>query len=410
MEENKNIVKKKISVGLLPKLIISIALGILMGSFFPTGWNRAVVTGSSLYMQFLKFFIPLMILAYVTVGIADLGNGAGKLLGITCLLAYSSSLISGLSSFAISKNLFPKIVDLSSVLDQSEAKSALESYFNISLPPLFDTLSAVVFAFLIGLSFTYLRKQGMGDALYKGVKELSLVVDWTLKTIVLPLLPLYICGTFVNMTYTGQTFSILTAVWPIYVCIIVMHLVYLVITYVIAGAIGKTNPFRMLLNQIPAYTTALGTQSSVATIPVNLQSAEKNGVSEKVRRFVIPLCANIHMAGDMITVSALVTAVMMLYNQQLTTTSMIGFVAMLGIATIASPGIPGGTIVTALPFMISLGIAADSPMASLLVVLFIAQDSFGTACNVSGDNAISMIINRIYSKEEEVEYEHQMES
>ena len=397
MRENKR------KLGLVPKLIIAIVLGILIGQFLPEGFCLLVVTLSGLFSTFLKFVIPLMILAYVTMGIADLSQGAGKLLLITVAIAYGSTLIAGTASFLVADNLFPSFMS-AGALEQiaATADASLSSYFSISLEPVLDTLSAVALAFVLGLCLSTMRGKELGNSLYNGIGDFSKIIDKVLHTVIIPLLPLYICGTFVDMTKSGKTFAILSILWKVFLVVIIMHLICIAIQFCIAGAVSKKNPLTLIKNQIPGYTTALGTQSSAATIPVNLQCAETDGVCEQIRNFVVPLCANIHMAGSMITITACATAVCLMNQLPISLSTVIPFIMTLGIAMVASPGAPGGSIMTALPFLYMIfGAEAgdpNGPICAIMVALYITQDSFGTACNVSGDNAIGVIVDTIYHK------------
>ena len=395
---------KKKKLGLVPKLIIAIILGILFGSFLPESICRVIVTASGLFSTFLKFVIPLMIVAYVTMGIADLSQGAGKLLLITVCLAYGSTLIAGTCSYLVASGLFPSFMS-PEAMEQiaATADNSLASYFSINLAPILDTLSAVALAFVLGLCLSTMRgKKEIGNSLYNGMKDFSSIIDKVLHTVIIPLLPLYICGTFTDMTKSGKTFAILSILWKVFLVVIIMHLIYIVIQFIVAGTISKKNPLTLIKNQIPGYTTALGTQSSAATIPVNLECAKNDGVSEQIRNFVVPLCANIHMAGSMITITACATAVCLMNQLPISITTVIPFIMTLGIAMVASPGAPGGSIMTALPFLYMIfGAEAgnpDGPNCAIMVALYITQDSFGTACNVSGDNAIGVIVNTIYEK------------
>lgn len=395
--------KKKFKLGLFPKLIIAIIIGILFGQFLPVWFCRIVVTLSSIFSTFLSFIIPLMILAYVTMGIANLKSGAGKLLLITVILAYLSTLAAGSASFLVADTLFPSFMS-DGALEQiaATAGNSLESYFSLEIPPLFDTLSAVVLAFVLGLCLSTLRGKTIGDTLYNGMSDFSGVIDQVLHSVIIPLLPLYICGTFTNMTKSGQTFAILGILWKVFLVVILMHLICIFLQFLVAGAVSQKNPFRLIRNQIPGYITALGTQSSAATIPVNLQCAEKDGVSAEIRNFVVPLCANIHMAGSMITITACATAVCLMNQIPIGLHTVVPFIMTLGIAMVASPGAPGGSIMTALPFLYMVfGVEAgdvNGPICAIMVALYITQDSFGTACNVSGDNAIGVIVETIYQK------------
>lgn len=395
--------KKKIKIGLVPKLIIAIIVGILFGQFLPEGFCRFVVTLSGFFSTFLKFVIPLMILAYVTMGIADLSQGAGKLLLITVALAYGSTLIAGSASYLVSSSLFPHFMS-EGALDQiaATADASLTPYFSITLSPVMDTLSAVALAFVMGLCLSSMRGKEMGNSLYNGMSDFSKIIDKVLHTIIIPLLPLYICGTFTDMTISGKTFAILSILWKVFLVVIIMHLICITIQFVIAGTVSKKNPFTLIKNQIPGYTTALGTQSSAATIPVNLECAKNDGVCEQIRNFVVPLCANIHMAGSMITITACATAVCLMNQLPISLATVVPFIMTLGVAMVASPGAPGGSIMTALPFLYMIfGAEAgdpNGPICAIMVALYITQDSFGTACNVSGDNAIGVIVETIYQK------------
>lgn len=395
--------KKGFKLGLLPKILIAIVVGILIGQFLPVWFCRIVVTASSIFSTFLKFIIPLMIVAYVTMGIADLKSGAGKLLLITVALAYTSTLVFGSASYLISSSLFPHFMS-EGAMDQIAATAgvSLDSYISISIPPILDTMSAVVLAFVLGLCLSMLRGKTISNTLYDCMKDFSGVIDKVLHGVIIPLLPLYICGTFVDMTKSGKTFAILGVLWKVFLVVILMHLVCICIQFTIAGAIGHKNPIQLIRNQIPGYATAIGTQSSAATIPVNLQCAAKDGVSEQIRNFVVPLCANIHMAGSMITITACATAVCLMNRLPISLGAVIPFIMTLGIAMVASPGAPGGSIMTALPFLYMIfGAEAgdpNGPICAIMVALYITQDSFGTACNVSGDNAIGVIVESIYRK------------
>ena len=377
--------KKALKIGLIPKLIIAIILGILFGSFLPEWFNRVIVTCSSIFSTFLSFIIPLMIVAYVTMGIANLRSGAGKLLLITVILAYFSTLVAGSASYLVSSTLFPSFMS-AGALDQIAATAdvSLESYFALSIPPILDTLSAVTLAFVLGLCLSSMRGKTIGDTLYNTMSDFSAIIDKVLHSVIIPLLPLYICGTFTNMTYSGKTFAILGILWKVFLVVIAMHLIYIVLQFLVAGLVSKKNPFVLVRNQIPGYATAIGTQSSAATIPVNLECAEKDGIREEIRNFVVPLCANIHMAGSMITITACATAVCLMYQLPISLATVVPF------------------IMTALPFLYMVfGAEAgdvNGPICAIMVALYITQDSFGTACNVSGDNAIGVMVNTIYEK------------
>lgn len=278
--------KKKIKIGLVPKLIIAIIVGILFGQFLPEGFCRFVVTLSGFFSTFLKFVIPLMILAYVTMGIADLSQGAGKLLLITVALAYGSTLIAGSASYLVSSSLFPHFMSEGS-LDQiaATADASLTPFFSITLEPVMDTLSAVALAFVMGLCLSSMRGKEMGNSLYNGMSDFSKIIDKVLHAIIIPLLPLYICGTFTDMTISGKTFAILSILWKVFLVVIIMHLICITIQFVIAGTVSKKNPFTLIKNQIPGYTTALGTSlpqlpsRSIWNVPRKTACASRSATS-----------------------------------------------------------------------------------------------------------------------------------
>ena len=392
--------KTHFKLGLVPRLVIAIIIGILLGSFAPESLNRIVVTLSSFFGSFLMFIIPLMILAFVTMGIADLTQGAGKLLGITAGIAYASTLVAGSAAYLIVSNIFPNFMDSSTleIIGDPEA-GMLSPYFTIALRPVIDVMAAIILAFILGLCISTMHTKSKAVNILHGFfTEFSMVINSVLSKVIIPFLPLYICGTFVNLTVSGATFTILGVLWKVFLTVIALHLIYILILFFISGSVCKKNPFIMLKNQIPGYLSALGTQSSAATIPINLACAKSNGVSKEIRNFVIPLCSNIHMPGSMITITCCVTAVLIMFEMPHSIAIIVPFVMTLGIAMMASPGAPGGSIMSALPFLTLVGIAPDSAIASLLIALYITQDSFGTACNVSGDNAISTAVDMIYKK------------
>lgn len=389
--------KKKI--GLVPKLIMGIIAGILIGSFAPEFLVKVLVTASGLFSAFLKFVIPFIIIGFVTAGIADLATGAGKLLGITTGIAYGSTVIAGLLAFTVASIIFPSFIDPSVASKMVDPEAGmLAPYFSIPLSPMVDVTAAIVFAFMLGLGISALRNNGKGEILYKMSQEFQEIVTKTLSTIIIPLLPVYIAGTFANITYAGQVWSILGVFWRVYLVVIPLHIIYISLQFISAGAISGKNPFKMIKNQIPGYLTAVGTQSSAATIPVNVECAKNNGVGKEIREFCVPLCATIHLSGSIISVTSFAVAVLMMNGMDYSLTTILPFILMLGIAMVAAPGAPGGAIMSALPFLPMIGIPADGGLASLMIALYLTQDSFGTAANVSGDNAIAVIVDHINKK------------
>ena len=391
---------KKKKLGLVPKLIIAIILGILVGQmrFLPEGLLRLPVTFSSIFSTFLSFIIPLMILGFVVVGISDLTEGAGKLLGMTTVLAYGSTLAAGVLSYLMASAFFPSFIGESLVEKISGSGEGLSTLFSIPLSPLLDVTGAIVFSFVMGVGISALKSKGSGKYLYGFFKEFSEIISNVLSAVIIPFLPVYIFGNFLNLSYSGSVFSILSIFWKVFLLIIALHLLYVGFLFFVAGGVSGKNPWMLLKNQIPGYVTAVGTQSSAATIPVNVECARKNGVSKEIREFVVPLCATIHLAGSIITITSCVTAVLLIYDLPHGISLMATFIATLGVAMVAAPGAPGGAIMSALPFLTLVGIDPTGTMGQLLITLYLTQDSFGTAANVSGDNALAILVETFHKK------------
>lgn len=389
--------KKKSGYGLVLKLIIAIIVGIIIGQldFIPTFVLEILVTFSSLFSSFLNFIIPLMIIGFVVQGIADLTEGAGSLLGITAGVSYLSTIIAGSLAYIVAITFFPSFISEDLVSRVAESGDGVSAIFSIPLEPMIDVTSAIVFAFVMGLGISWLKGRGRGEVLYNFFEDFGEIIVGVLNTVIIPLLPFYILGNFANLSYSGSVFAILSVFWRVFIIVIALHLIYVSLMFFVFGTYAGVNPFRAIKNQVPGYFTAIGTQSSAATIPVNLKCAENNGVSEGIRNFVVPLCATIHLAGSMITITSCTMAILLMYNMEYSFSMILGFIMMLGVAMVAAPGAPGGAIMSALPFLPMVGIVSDT-MQQLMISLYITQDSFGTAANVSGDNAIALFVDKIY--------------
>ena len=381
---------KKIKVGLLGKILISIVLGIGIGFISPEWIVRLFNTFNGLFSQFLGFIIPLIIVGLVTPAIADIGNKAGKMLIITVLIAYASTLFAGFASYFTGTALFPSMIENVSTMQNVESATSPLPFFTIEIAPLMGVMTSLVLAFVVGLCLAFTQH----DILLKAVHGFEEIVTMTIKKAIIPLLPIYIFGIFLNMTYVGEVISILSVFIKIIGIIFVIHIAVMLIQYVIAGAYAKKNPFKSLVNMLPAYLTALGTQSSAATIPVTLEQTKKNGVSEDIAGFVIPLCATIHLAGSTLKIVACALALMMMQGMPFDFGMFAGFICMLGITMVAAPGVPGGAIMAALGVLNTM-LGFDAEAQALMIALYIAMDSFGTACNVTGDGAIAIIVDKL---------------
>ena len=384
---------KKIRIGLLGKIIIAIILGIGAGLIAPAWFIRIFLTFNGIFSQFLGFAVPLIILGLVTTAIADIGKTAGRMLLLTVAIAYGSTVFAGLASYLTGAALFPSMIDSGTSLASVTGKEELAPFFNVTIPPLMNVMTALVLAFMLGLGLASLDK----DTLKKAAHDFEEIIIKTIKAAIIPLLPLYIFGIFLNMTYVGQVFGILTVFIKIIGIIFLIHIAILILQFCIAGAASGKNPFRLLWNMMPAYFTALGTQSSAATIPVTLEQTRKNGVSEDIAGFTVPLCATIHMSGSMLKIVACALALMIMKGMPYDFGMFFGFICMLAITMVAAPGVPGGAIMAALGVLQTM-LGFDQEAQALMIALYIAMDSFGTACNVTGDGAIAIIIDRIRRK------------
>lgn len=382
-------------IGLLPRIIIAIILGVICGNFFPEWAVRCFITFNSVFSNFLSFLIPLIIVGLVTPAIADIGKGAGKLLLLTALIAYGDTVFSGFLSYFTSTGVFPSLIDRSQAAQAVASAVELEPYFTIEIPPLLNVMSALISAFVLGLGISFFESPN----LKKAFDEFRDIIAKTIEVALIPILPLYIFSIFLNMSFTGQAWRIINVFVAIIGVIFVMHVFLLVLQYSIAGAIARRNPFKALYNMLPAYFTALGTSSSAATIPVTLKQVKKNDVSDGIAGFVVPLCATIHLSGSAMKITACAVALMLMQGVEISIGQFTGFIMMLGVMMVAAPGVPGGAIMAALGVLQTI-LGFNAEQQAIMIALYITMDSFGTACNVTGDGAIALVVDRIYNNKE----------
>ena len=381
--------------GLLPRIVLAIVLGILIGLVAPNYFIRIFATFNGLFGNFLGFIIPLLIIGFIVPGIGAIGKGAGKLLGWTAAIAYISTIGAGLLAFITAKTLYPSILANQSLKEFTNPEDALlKSYFNIEMAPLMGIMTALLLSFVIGIGIAAIKS----DLLLKLSTDFKDIIHLVIEKVIIPLLPVHIFGIFANMTNAGQVGSILSIFVKVFAMIIILHIVYLIIQYTIAGSLQKRNPFSMLKTMSPAYFTALGTQSSAATIPVTLKQAKQVIKMERVADFTVPLLATIHLSGSTITLVSCSMAVMFMQGQSYAFATMLPFILMLGITMVAAPGVPGGAVMAAIGLLESM-LGFGPTMTALMIALYITQDSFGTACNVTGDGAITAIMDKINRKD-----------
>ena len=389
-------------LGLLPKLVIGIALGIVIGAVSSSVGTevpvRLLATYNGIFGNFLGFVIPLIIIGFIVPGIADLGTGAGKTLASTAGIAYISTVCAGTLAFLAATFLYPVILTdgsaFANVFDNPE-HTTLSGYFTVEMPAIMGVMSALILAFVLGLGIALVK----GEGLKKVFDEFQGIISKVISGIIIPLLPIHVMGIFCNLTYAGTVVTIMSTFAKVFVMVIILHCVMIVLQYVLAGTLSGKNPIKCIKNMLPAYATAIGTQSSAATIPVTNASTKLNGVSAEIADFVVPLCATIHLSGSTITLTCCSMAIMMMSGMSCGFGAMFPFILMLGVTMVAAPGVPGGAVMAALGLLESM-LGFSEVQLSLMIALYLAQDSFGTACNVTGDGAIAIIVDALFGKKQ----------
>ena len=381
---------EKIINSLLFKVFCGIGLGILLGNYAPDWLYRILITFKSLFANFLNFSIPLIMIGLIMPSIGDLEKNAGKLLAITVVIAYGFTLFSGFSTYFVGDALFSSLLENEQIGTLEDHSRSLPPYFTIDMPPIFDVMTALLLSFIVGIGLSVRE----APVLTNVVKEFGDIVKWLITKAIIPVLPYYIMTIFADITFSGQVASVMVVFFKLIIILFIMHIVLLLLQYIFAGLISGKNPIKSLGTMLPAYATALGTQSSAATIPVTLRQSLKLGISQRIAGFVIPLCATIHLSGSTMKITACALALMMLQGTPYDFSMFGGFIMMLGIIMVAAPGVPGGAIMAALGVLHSM-LGFDENQQALMVALYIAMDSFGTACNVTGDGAVALIVDKI---------------
>lgn len=382
---------KKKGMGLLPKLIIGIIAGAILGMILPEVLMRVVNTFVGLFGNYLNFVVPLIIVAFVVPGIANIGEGAGKVLGFTVGLSYGSTVLWAFFAYFISKLSFPKIIDFGKYASTSDfSEIAIKPLFEIDMPPLLNITSAIIFAFMLGIGISIIKNKTLRDA-FDGFQE---IVDLVLQKTIIPLLPFFIAGIFTDLSYTGQIKEVFSVYGRVFIAVIVVQFIVIFLEYLIASIYsrGRVTVWEFIKNQVPSYLTAIGTQSSAATIPINLQTAEANRVSKEIRDFLIPLTATIHFAGSSIAITMFAVAVIMMNSMVIPFATIAGFILLMGVTMVAAPGIPGGAVMAALGLLQAM-LGFNEAQLALMIALYISQDSFGTATSVCGNNAVAVIVD-----------------
>jgi Na+/H+-dicarboxylate symporter len=385
-------------MGLLPRLLLGIIGGIIIGSAGPflnvqdtlvfQGIVRLFVTFTSLFSTFLSFLIPLLIISFVAVGMAELGKKANKLFGITLFLAYASTLLAGFGAFFLGSAFLPSLI--SEISGTVDAGMKFEPFFTIEVAPICGVMTALVLSFVLGIGMANLKNQ----SLLNSFRDLQAVIAKTLTKVVIPLIPVHIAGLFCKIAANGELVATAAIFLSLFVMILLFQYGYILFQFGMASLISGKNQYKKIGNILPAYFTAVGTQSSASTIPVSLNCARKNGVRDDIADFCIPLCATIHLAGDTICLVLGSMGIMLAAGIEPTLALFAPFIVMLGVTMVAAPGVPGGGVMAALGLITSM-LGFTEPMQQLIISLHFSQDSFGTATNISGDQALALIVNKM---------------
>ena len=382
-------------IGLLARVAIAIVLGIAAGMVLPVWAARCFATFNSLFSSFLGFVIPLLIVGFVAPAIADIGRRAGAMLLATVAISYLMTFGSGALAYVTANFAFPSLIEPDAYIAATGGSVAgPDAFFNIEIEPLMTVTASLVLAFVLGFGCAVLP---LARTLKSLLEDFRTVINLVIGRAIVPLLPLYIFGIFMGMTMAGTVGSILSTFIKIIVVIFALHIGVLVLQYCVASAFSRRNPFKALATMMPAYFTALGTQSSAATIPVTLERTVAMGVNRDIAGFTVPLCATIHMSGSTLKIVSCAMALMVLHGMPYDFGMFAGFISMLGITIIAAPGVPGGAIMASLGLLSGMLGFSDADNA-MMIALYIAMDSFGTACNITGDGAIAQIVERIFRR------------
>ena len=377
-------------MALILKLIAGIVIGMLCGLYAPHWLTQLLITFKGLFGELLFFTVPLLILFFITSGIAALPRNSGKLLSRTLGFAYLSTITAGTLAFLVASVVVPMLTQANTAAAASDV-AHLAPFIEMDIPPAISVMTALVLAFIFGLGIAATQAVQLKQLSDQGRDVIQLM----LEKVIIPLLPLYIAGEFAQMAAAGTVFATLKTFGIVLLLAVAMHWCWIIMLYTIAGVKAGKSPFALIKNMMPAYVTALGTMSSAATIPVSLQATKANNVKPDVANFTVPLCATIHLSGSTITIVTCAMAVVTMVNglEMPSLLTVLPFIFMLGVVMLAAPGVPGGAVMSAVGLLGSMLGFGEAAIA-LMIALYMAQDSFGTACNVTGDGAIAVLVDK----------------
>lgn len=378
---------KKLTWSLPFRLLLGVVIGILVGQFAGEGLMNIVVTLKYIMNQIISFCVPLIVIGFIAPSITKLGNNASKMLGVAVVIAYVSSVGAALFSMAAGYLLIPHLSIVSEVDGLKELPGVV---FQLDIPQIMPVMSALVFSLFIGLAATWTKATVITNVL----DEFQKIVLEIVTRVVIPILPVFIAFTFCALSYEGTITKQLPVFLKVVIIVMIGHFIWMALLYGIGGAYARKNPMNVVKNYGPAYITAVGTMSSAATLAVALRCAQKSEptLRDDMVDFGIPLFANIHLCGSVLTeVFFVMTVSKVLYGQLPTVGTMVLFCLLLGVFAIGAPGVPGGTVMASLGLITGI-VGFGETGTALMLTIFALQDSFGTACNVTGDGALTMIL------------------
>ena len=378
---------KKLTGSLPFRLLLGVVIGILVGQFASEGMMNIVVTLKYIMNQIISFCVPLIVIGFIAPSITKLGNNASKMLGVAVVIAYVSSVGAALFSMAAGYLLIPHLSIVSEVDGLKELPGVV---FQLDIPQIMPVMSALVFSLFIGLAATWTKATVITNVL----DEFQKIVLEIVTRVVIPILPVFIAFTFCALSYEGTITKQLPVFLKVVIIVMIGHFIWMALLYGIGGAYARKNPMNVVKNYGSAYITAVGTMSSAATLAVALRCAQKSEptLRDDMVDFGIPLFANIHLCGSVLTeVFFVMTVSKVLYGQLPTVGTMVLFCLLLGVFAIGAPGVPGGTVMASLGLITGI-VGFGETGTALMLTIFALQDSFGTACNVTGDGALTMIL------------------
>lgn len=379
-------------LGLLPRLGIGIASGIILGLVVPASVMAVLHTIKTILGSIIFFIVPLVIFGFIAPAICSLKNNAGKMLGTFLALSYISAVGASIFS-AVAGYLLIPFLHIPSIV--SELTAIPETAFSLNIPPLMPVMTALVMAIIVGISVLWTK----AETIEKVLNEFQKMILESVNRIVVPLLPFFIAATFSELAYSGSLTKQLPVFLKVIIIVLIGHFIWLTVLYLIGGTVSKKNPLSIIKHYGPAYTTAVGTMSSAATLPVALRCAHKSDVlPPEIVDFAIPLGATTHLCGSVLTETFFCMVIaQMLYGTVPSFGTMILFSFLFGVFAVGAPGVPGGTVMASLGLVLSV-LNFDTTGTGLLIAIFALQDSFGTACNVTGDGALALILRGIFYK------------